>query len=374
MKRVWVVSAKRTPQGRFLGGLSKFSPVDLAVAASKAALSGINPERVDSVIVGNVLGAGFGMNIARQIAIHSGLSISTPAYTVNMMCASGMQAVILAAQSIQSGNARMVLCGGTESMSQAPHLLKRARGGVKMGNGEITDLILSDGLIDSFNQEHMGLTAERLAEQYGITRNDQDQFASESQQKYASALQAGNYQDEITPLGQLTNDEPPRPETTVETLASLKPAFRPTGTVTAGNASGLNDGAAMLVVCEEEFGKQQGLTPMMILSSSTSVGCSPEIMGLGPVYATRRLSNNISEFDMIELNEAFAAQSLACIQELGFDKSLVNQDGGAIALGHPLGASGARLLVHMSHRKPDKGLATLCVGGGMGCAVVLEKP
>lgn len=374
MKRVWVVSAKRTPQGRFLGGLSKFSPVDLAVAASKAALAEINPERIDSVIVGNVLGAGFGMNIARQIAIHSGLSISTPAFTVNMMCASGMQAVILAAQTIQAGNARMVLCGGTESMSRAPHLVKNARTGIKMGNGELTDLILSDGLIDTFNQEHMGLTAERLSEQYGITRLAQDQFAAQSQQRYAAALQAGHYQNEIVPVGDLQADEPPRPETTVDALAKLKPAFRPTGTVTAGNASGLNDGAAMLVVCDEEFGEQQGLTPMMILSASASVGCAPEIMGLGPVYATRRLSNNVGEFDMIELNEAFAAQSLACIQELRFDQSLVNQDGGAIALGHPLGASGARLLVHLCHRKPVKGLASLCVGGGMGCAVVLEKP
>jgi acetyl-CoA C-acetyltransferase len=374
MKPIWIVSAKRTPQGRFLGGLAKYSAVDLGVAAAKAALAGMDPAAIDSVIVGNVLGAGLGMNIARQITLGAGLPVSTPASTVNMMCASGMQAVILAVQAIQAGAASMVLCGGTESMSNAPYLLNRARTGYKFGDAVMLDSMLRDGLTDAFSNEHMGLTAERVAGLYQITREAQDRFAAQSQQRYAAAATAGRFRDEIVAVDKLTQDEPPRPETTMVTLGTLKTAFDPKGTVTAGNASGINDGAAMLVVCEEERGRDLGLTPMMTIAGSATVGCEPALMGLGPVHATRRLSRDASEFDLIELNEAFAAQSLACIQELGLDEAKVNADGGAIALGHPIGASGARLLVHLAHRKPKRGLATLCVGGGMGCAVVVERP
>jgi acetyl-CoA C-acetyltransferase len=373
MKTIWIVSAKRTPQGRFLGALAKRSAVDLGVAAARAALAGIDPASIDAVFVGNVLGAGLGMNIARQIALGAGLPISTPGTTVNMMCASGMQAVILATQAIQSGAARAALCGGTESMSNAPFLLDRARSGYKLGDGVLIDSLLRDGLTDAFSNEHMGVTAERLAGRYQISRDAQDHFAARSQQRYAAAAAAGHFQDEIVAVDKLTADEHPRPETTTATLGTLRPAFDPNGTVTAGNASGINDGAAMLVVCDEERGRELGLAPMMRITASAAVGCEPSLMGLGPVYATRKLGCSDSEFDLIELNEAFAAQSLACMQELGFDEEKVNADGGAIALGHPIGASGARLLVHLAYRKPHRGLATLCVGGGMGCAVVVER-
>ena len=374
MKPIWIVSAKRTPQGRFLGALAKRSAVDLGVVAAKAALAGLDAACIDSVIVGNVLGAGLGMNISRQIALCAGMPVSTPAFTVNMMCASGMQAVMLATQAIQSGAARMVLCGGTESMSNAPYLLDRARTGYKLGDGVLIDSLLRDGLTDAFSDEHMGVTAERIATRYQLSREAQDHFAARSQQRYAAAAAAGHFQDELVAVDKLTQDEHPRPETTAATLGTLKPAFDPKGTVTAGNSSGINDGAAMLVVCDEERGRELGLTPMLTITATTAVGCEPALMGLGPVYATRKLSRDVGEFDLIELNEAFAAQSLACIQELGMDEEKVNVDGGAIALGHPIGASGARLLVHLAHRQPRRGLATLCVGGGMGCAVVVERP
>ncbi len=374
IKPVWILSAKRTPQGRFLGGLAKCSAVELGVAAGKATLASIDPALIDLVMVGNVLGAGLGMNVARQIGIGVGLPIATPAFTVNMMCASGMQAVILAAQAIQCGSARMVLCGGTESMSNAPYLLNRARAGYKLGDGVLIDSVLRDGLVDSFSGEHMGLAAERLAERYNIVREAQDRFAVRSQQCYAAANAAGHFRNEIVPVGKLEQDEHPRPDTTMETLATLRPAFNPNGTVTPGNASGLNDGAAMLVVCNEERGRECGLNPLMMITASATVGCEPSLMGLGPVFATRIISNDSGQFDIIELNEAFAAQSIACIQELGLNEEKVNPDGGAIALGHPIGASGARLLVHLAHRRPRRGLATLCVGGGMGCAVVVQRP
>jgi len=374
MKTVWIVAAKRTPQGRFLGAISQRTATELAVFAGQAALNGVDPRQIDSVIVGNVLAAGQGMNIARQIGVRLGLPESTPAYSVNMMCASGMQAVILGAHAIQTGSARMVLCGGTESMSQAPYLLKRARTGYKLGHGELLDSILSEGLTDSFSQEHMGLTAERIAVRYGITRQEQDEFAVASQQRYAAARQRGAFAQELIPVDGLTEDEHPRPETTRDVLGTLKPAFQNPGTVTAGNSSGMNDGAAMLVLCEESFGRECGLEPLMLLTRSAAVGCDPALMGLGPIFATQKISRDPREFDHIELNEAFAAQSLACVRELDLEIDRVNPDGGAIALGHPLGASGARLLVHLAHCQPRKGLATLCVGGGMGCAVVLEHP
>ena len=374
MKPIWIVAAKRTPQGRFLGGLAKKSAVDLGVMAAKAALATVQPTWIDEVIVGNVLGAGLGMNVARQIALGAGLAVSVPAYSVNMMCASGMQAVRLAVQAIESGASRMVLCGGTESMSNAPYLLNRARAGYKLGDGVLIDSLLRDGLMDAFSDVHMGVTVERLAQKFGISREAQDAFAAASQQRYAAAMAAGNFREEIVSVDKLTEDEHPRPETTVATLATLKPAFGEGGSVTAGNSSGINDGAAMLVVCSEERGRELGLQPLMRITASVAVGCEPAEMGLGPVHATRRLGRDVSEYEVIELNEAFAAQSLACVQELGLDPARVNVDGGAIALGHPIGASGARLLVHLAHRRPQRGLATLCVGGGMGCAMVVERP
>lgn len=371
---VWIVGAKRTPQGKFLGGLADHSAVDLGVTAGLAALGNIDPARIDSVIVGNVLGAGLGMNVARQIGVRMGLPLATPAFTVNMMCLSGLQSVMLGVQQIRGGAARMILCGGTESMSRAPYLLNRVRTGLKFGNAEMIDSLLHDGLIDAFQQEHMALTAERIAEQFKIDRHAQDTFALASQHKYAAALAEGRFQDEIVPVEGVAEDEQPRLGSTVESLAKLKPAFATNGTITAGNASGLNDGAAMLVICDEESGREQKLEPMMIIRETAVVGCDPAVMGLGPVHAARRIGRPLTDYDIVELNEAFAAQSLGCIQELQLDESRVNPDGGAIALGHPLGASGARLLVHLAHRRPRRGLATLCAGGGMGGAVVVESP
>jgi acetyl-CoA C-acetyltransferase len=376
-KPIWIIAAKRTVQGRFLGALSKQSVVELGITASKAALgaTGIDPKWVNGVIVGNVLGAGAGMNIARQIGIGSGVPVQVPAYTVNMMCASGMHAVILAARTIQSGDASMVLCGGAESMTNAPYLLERARSGYKFGDGILTDSVLRDGLTDAFSREHMGLTVESLAVRYGISRKEQDAFALSSQMRYAAAVAAGQFKDEIINMEKLNVDEQARPDTTLERLAVLKPAFKPDGSITAGNSSGVNDGAAMLVLCDEAHGREYGLKPMAIIAGSAVVGCEPASMGLGPVHATRKLQrDHPGEFDVIELNEAFAAQVIACIRELQFDPAKVNPDGGAIALGHPIGASGARLLVHLAHRQPKRGLATLCVGGGMGYAVVVERP
>jgi len=371
---IWIVGARRTPQGRFLGGLSHRSAVDLAVIAGQAALNTIDPAHVDTVIVGNVLSAGLGMNVARQVGMQMNLPISVPAYTVNMMCLSGLQAVNLAVKEIQSGAARMVLCGGTESMSRAPHLLQRMRSGLKFGHGEMIDSLLSDGLTDPISREHMALTAERIAEQFQISREAQDQFALNSQQRASAAMSAGLFEQEIVPVDGVRQDEQPRPDSTLEGLAKLKPAFAKSGTVTAGNASGLNDGAAMLVLCDAAFGEQLGLTPLVVIRETAVVGCDPQVMGLGPVFALRKIGRPVDDYDVVELNEAFAAQSLRCIQELNLDPARVNPDGGAIALGHPLGASGARLLVHLAHRKPVRGVATLCAGGGMGGAVVVERP
>jgi len=372
--RVWIVSAKRTPQGRFLGALGKKTAVDLGVAAAKGALASIDPQLIESVIIGNVLGAGLGMNVARQIGVHSGIPIEVPAFTVNMMCASGMQAVILAAQAIRAKTARVVLCGGTESMSNAPFLMSGARSGLKFGDGVLIDSVLRDGLTDAFSGEAMGLIGERIADRYSVSREQQDEFAARSQQRYAAAFAEGRYRDELVAVDGVDRDEPPRPETTAAGLAKLRPSFKPDGTVTAGNASGINDGAAMLVLCDPEWGAARNLTPMAVITATASVGCDPALMGMGPVYATRKVSQSPAEFDHVELNEAFAAQAIACVRELGLADDRVNPDGGAIALGHPIGASGARLLVHLAHRRPKKGLATLCVGGGQGCAVVVEQP
>lgn len=381
MVEICIVAARRTPIGRFLGSLKDRSAVDLACVAGEAALRGLDPALVDQMIVGNVIGAGLGMNVARQVGVRLGLPLSVPAYSVNMMCASGMQAVLLAAQSIRAGESRVVLCGGTESMSNAPYLLPRARSGLKFGDATLVDALLCDGLVDAFDHRHMAFTAEALAKQYGISRTEQDEFALRSQQRFESARAAGRYADELVPIDKLERDEHARAETTLEGLAKLKSAFDSQGTVTAGNASGINDGAAMLVLAERDFAVQQGWPILAVLESGATCGCDPKLMGLGPVHAIRRLIERdglkIDSLDTIEINEAFAAQTLACVRELSLDESRLNPDGGAIAMGHPIGASGARLVVHLAHRlargESSHALASLCAGGGQGIAAVLKS-
>jgi acetyl-CoA C-acetyltransferase len=381
MRPVDIVAARRTPQGRLMGKLGKLSALDLALIAAQGAMGKtIAPDQVDAVIMGNVLSAGLGMNIGRQVAVKLGLPLDRTGTTVNMMCASGMYALVLAVQSIAAGEHSVVLCGGTESMTGAPYLLPKARTGYRLGDGKVVDSMVNDGLTDPFSETHMGLTAETLAREYGITREAQDAFAAGSQQRYGSAAAAGRFDDELVPAGELDADEHPRPGTTVEKLATLKPVFKPDGTVTAGNASGVNDGAAALIVCAPETSAKYGWTPLARVTGYATIGCDPARMGLGPVHATRKLCQerqmDLALFDTIELNEAFAAQALACMQDLTLDASRVNPDGGAIALGHPIGATGARLITHLSHRiargETQHGLATLCVGGGMGAAVALE--
>ncbi|MCX5662747.1 MAG: acetyl-CoA C-acyltransferase [Planctomycetota bacterium] len=379
MTRIVIVGAKRTAQGRLLGALAKRTAAELGVAAAKAALGSIPAAAVDQVIVGNVVSAGLGQNVARQVGIGAGVPKEVPAYAVNMMCASGLQAVALAAQAIRAGDARVVLCGGTESMSNAPYLLDRARAGYKYGDATLVDSLLRDGLVDAFDHEPMGMGAEDLAAKFGITRPAQDAFALRSQQRWAQAQQRGAFADEIVALDGLDRDEHARPDTTLEKLATLKPAFKPGGTVTAGNASGINDGAAMLVLCDEATAKKEGWRPLAVFESAAAAGVEPRMFGIGPVAATRRLCGatniKIDAFDTIELNEAFAAQALSVMQELALDEGRVNPDGGAIALGHPIGASGARLAVHLAHRiargESKRSLATLCVGGGMGIAAAI---
>ncbi len=385
MTRTYIVGAKRTPQGRFLGSLAKLSPVDLAMAAGNAAMdeAGLDREHVEEVVVGHVLSAGHGNNIARQIGVGMKLPIHVPAYTVNLMCGSGLLAVALAHRAIVAGVRDVVLCGGTESMSNAAYLLPRARGGYKLGHGQLVDSMLSDALVDSFGEEHMAMTAERLAQENEITREAQDDYAARSQQRCAAAQGEGVFAREMVAVGGLDHDEHVRGETTAAGLASLKPAFDPTGSVTAGNASGINDGAAMLVVCSQRAAERYGWEPLAEFCGATEVGCDPARMGLGPVWATRALcekaGEKLSDFDQVELNEAFAAQTLACLKQLGMsvDDARVNPYGGAIAMGHPVGASGARLITHLAqqigHGKIRNGLASLCVGGGMGVAAMLRR-
>ncbi|MBL4700574.1 MAG: thiolase family protein [Phycisphaeraceae bacterium] len=380
--RIMIVAACRTPQGRLLGSLSKFSAADLGVAAGKAALEGIDPQTIDRVIVGHVIGAGQKLNVARQISLRLNIPIERPAFTINMACASGMLAVSLAVQAIRAGDAQVVLCGGTESMSNAPYLLHRARQGYKLGDGKLVDSILNDGLQDAISGEHMALTAERLAREYSISRQMQDQFALQSQQRVATAMQNDVFADELVTVGKLERDEHPRAETTYESLASLRPVFDQKGTITAGNASGLNDASAMLIVTTQQAAQRHGYEPLAIITGTAEIGCDPKRMGLGPVYATQmlceKLKQPLDQFDTLELNEAFAAQALACCHDLKLDANAphLNPHGGAIALGHPVGATGARLITHLAHlikRKDAKNaLASLCVGGGMGAAIALE--
>lgn len=383
MVEIVIVAAKRTPQGRFLGALGKRSAVDLGVAAATAALTNVEPAAVELTVVGNVLSAGLGMNIARQVAVHSGVPVESPAFSVNMMCASGMQAAALAAMAIERGEAGVVLCGGAESMSNAPYLIDRRWTGSKLGDGVLRDALLGDGLVDAFDQEHMAITVERLAEELNITRHDQDEFAAQSQRRYATAQRDGAFIDELVAMDELEQDEQPRPDTSLEELGSLKTAFKSDGRVTAGNASGINDGAAMLVLADRAVAERQGWSILAKWVGSASAGCDPKRMGLGPVHATERLckryGKSLADFDTIEINEAFAGQVLACMKRMGLatDANHINTCGGAIALGHPIGASGARLLVHLAHRvsrgETHAALATLCAGGGMGCAAALAK-
>lgn len=375
---LFIVSAKRTPFGKFLGSLAEKSPVELATVAARAALEGIAPETLGMCCFGNVLSAGHGMNVARQIALAAGLPMSTAASTVNQMCASGMSSILTAIHAIRSGETGAVLCGGTESMSRAPRLLHESRRGKKFGPMSVVDSLLQDGLIDPSSGKHMALTAEHLAERYGISREAQDAFAWASHQKWAAAEKDGTFSVERLTLEEIVTDEQARPDTQLEKLAQLRPAFNPEGTITAANASGVNDGAAAIVVADAATCESHGWSPLARITGWAVVGCDPQTMGLGPVFALRLLEErhgvNYRKVDTVEINEAFAAQVLACMQELGIEN--VNPCGGAIAIGHPIGASGARLATHLAHWIASgairSGVASLCVGGGMGIALGLE--
>ncbi|WP_371363985.1 Acetyl-CoA acetyltransferase [Sporomusa rhizae] len=392
MKEVVIVSAVRTAIGNFNGSLASVAATDLGALTIKAALekAGVNNDAVDEVIFGNVLQAGLGQNPARQAAIKAGLPYEVPSYTVNKVCGSGLKTVNLAAQAIMTDDADIVVAGGMESMSQAPYLLdSKARWGLRMGNAKLTDVMIHDGLWCAFNDYHMGITAENVAAKFNISREEQDQLAFESQSKAIKAIEAGSFKEEIYPVvikgkkGDITfdTDEYPKAGTTGQSLCGLKPAFKKDGAVTAGNASGINDGAAALVVMSLDKANALGLKPLARIRSFASGGVDPAIMGMGPVPATRKALKKagltIDDIDLIEANEAFAAQFLAVGKELGFAKEKVNVNGGAIALGHPIGASGARILVTLLHslqaRNAKLGLATLCIGGGQGVATIVER-
>ncbi|HMK65359.1 MAG TPA: acetyl-CoA C-acetyltransferase [Thermodesulfobacteriota bacterium] len=391
MKEVVIVGAARTPVGRFGGTLKDIPAVQLGAIAVKEALkrAGVSPEQVNEVILGNVLQAGLGQNPARQVVIHSGIPKEVPATAINKVCASGLKSVMMAAQAIKAGDADIVVAGGMENMSLAPYALKQARWGARMGNGEMVDLMINDGLLDIFSKVHMGITAENVSAQFGISREDQDLLAFRSQENAQKALGAGRFRDEIVPVPipqkkgdpkLFDTDEHPR-ATTMEELAKLKPAFKKDGTVTAGNASGINDGGAALVVMSADKAKALGLTPMAYIRSYATAGVDPSIMGTGPIPASQNALQKggvaVKDLDLIEANEAFAAQAVAVNRALGWDIEKVNVNGGAIALGHPIGASGARILItllyEMTKRNAALGLATLCVGGGMGAALILER-
>jgi acetyl-CoA C-acetyltransferase len=387
-----IVSAVRTPIGSFGGQYKGISAVELGTRVLKAALerSGIAPDQVDEVVLGCVLQAGLGQNAARQVAIRAGVPKEVPATTVNMLCGSGLKSVAIASQMIRAGDAEVVVAGGLENMSRAPYLVPSLRYGARLGNVEMIDSMMHDGLTDAFDEIPMGITAENVAELHGITREQQDAFAAESQRKAARAIEGGLFKSEIVPIEiadrkgtrVVDTDEHPRPSSTPEALAKLRPAFRKeAGTVTAGNASGINDGAAAVIVTSDRKAEELGLHPLGTIESSASVGVEPKIMGIGPVPAVRkaldRAGLHLSEVDVIELNEAFAAQSLAVINELQLEPDRVNPNGGAIALGHPIGASGGRILVTLLHemRRSElhRGVAALCVGGGQGQALIVRN-
>ena len=398
MKQVIVISAKRSPIGNFGGVFKDISAVQLGVNTLQAMFkeTDLKPELIDEVIIGNVCGAGLGQNVARQIAIHSGIPETVPAFTVNKVCGSGMKAVSLAALMIGSGEADIIVAGGTENMSQIPYALKDARWGARMGNKEMVDLMIRDGLSDIFNDYHMGITAENLAEKYNISREEQDAFAAQSQNRTEEAQKAGRFKDEIVPFsipqrkGEpiiVDKDEMPRAGVTVASIAKLRPAFKNDGTVTAANSSGINDSAAFLILMSAEKAKELGLKAMATFVNSASAGVNPSLMGYGPVPAIKKVLPKagwkLQDIELAELNEAFAAQSLAVLKGLeleGIGKlnpEIVNVNGGAIALGHPIGASGTRIIVTLLHemkrREAKKGLAALCIGGGMGIATVWER-
>lgn len=392
MKKAVIVSAARTPVGSFGGVFKPLSAVDLGVVAAKEAIkrAGIKPSIIEEVYFGNILGAGLGQNVARQITLGAGIPKETPAMTINIVCGSGLRSVSMAAQFIESGQCDVILCGGTESMTNAPYLMPKTRWGQRMGNGQIIDYMVYDGLTDVFNQYHMGITAENVAEQYGITREDQDELALRSQNRAEEAQKTGRFKDEIVPVPVpqrkgdpilVDTDEFPRHGTTMEKLAKLKPAFKKGGTVTAGNASGINDGAAALIVMSKEKAEELGIKYLCEIEGYATTGVDPKIMGIGPISATKKSLEKagwkIEDLELVEANEAFAAQSVAVVKELGLNTDITNVNGGAIALGHPIGASGARILVtliyEMQKRNVKKGLATLCIGGGMGTSLLIQR-
>ena len=390
-KKIVLAGACRTAIGTMGGALSTTPAAELGAIVIKEALNraGVAPEAVDQVYMGCVIQAGLGQNVARQASIKAGLPIEVPAVTMNVVCGSGLNCVNQAAQMILAGDADIVVAGGMENMSMAPYAIPQGRYGYRMGNATMVDTMVNDALTDAFNQYHMGITAENIAEQWGLTRQQLDEFAAWSQQKTVAAQEAGKFDDEIVPVEVkkkketiiFNKDEGPRPGTTAEGIAKLRPAFKKDGVVTAANSSGINDGAAAVVVMSEEKAKELGVTPMATWVAGALAGVDPTIMGIGPVAATRKVmaktGMNIDDFDLIEANEAFAAQSLAVAHDLGINNDKLNVNGGAIALGHPVGASGCRILVTLLHEmvKSDakKGLATLCIGGGMGCATLAER-
>lgn len=390
-KKIVLAGACRTAIGTMGGELSTVPAADLGAIVIKEALNraGVAPEKVDQVYMGCVIQAGQGQNPARQASIKAGLPIEVPAVTINVVCGSGLQCVNMAAQMIEAGDADIVVAGGMENMSMAPYAMMKGRYGYRMGNAELVDTMIKDALWDAFNDYHMGITAENICEQWGLTREELDRFAAESQRKCEEAQKNGAFKDEIVPVEVkkkketviVDTDEGPRPGTTVEVLGKLRPAFKKDGMVTAGNSSGINDGAAAVVVMSEEKAKELGVKPMATWVAGALAGVEPRIMGIGPVAATRKVLEktgmSIGDFDIVEANEAFAAQSVAVGKELGFDLSKLNPNGGAIALGHPVGASGCRILVTLLHEMEKKdaktGLATLCIGGGMGCAAIVKR-
>ena len=391
MDDVVIVAAMRTAVGKFGGALAKIPAADLGAHVIKGLLAqtGIKPEMIDEVILGQVLTAGVGQNPARQAVIKAGLPNMVPGFTVGKVCGSGLKATHLAAQAIKCGDANIIIAGGQENMSASPHVLNNSRDGFRMGDAKLTDTMIVDGLWDVYNQYHMGTTAENVAKKFDISRQQQDEFALASQSKAEAAQKAGKFKDEILPLeipqkkGSITfdTDEYPKHGTTLESLSGLRPAFAKDGSVTAGNASGLNDGAAAVMMMSAKMAKDLGLTPLARIKAYTSAGLDPSVMGMGPVPAAqpclKKAGWTHADLDLMEINEAFAAQALAVNKEMGWDTSKINVNGGAIALGHPIGASGCRVLVtllhEMSRRDAKRGLASLCIGGGMGVALAIER-
>lgn len=392
MREVVIVSAARTPIGNFGGSLKDVSSVKLGVVVAEEVLkrANVSPDMVDEVIFGNILQTGLGQNVARQISIGAGIPVEVPSMTINKLCGSGLKTVHLAAQAIMLGDADIILAGGTENMSQAPYYIPNARWGLRMGDAKIVDSMINDGLTDVFNNYHMGITAENLAEKYNLSREDQDEFAVRSQNRAEKAIKEGKFKDEIVPVvipqkkGDpiiVDTDEYPRFGATIESMAKLKPAFKKDGTVTAGTSSGINDAAAAVLLMSKEKADELGIKPLATIVSYANAGVDPSIMGYGPVPATNKalLKANISvdDIDLFEANEAFAAQSLSVVKALGLDPEKTNVNGGAIALGHPIGCSGTRILVTLIHemikRDAKTGLATLCIGGGQGTALIIKR-